>query len=76
MKIVSTTTGAYAKSYALGRNASTRLIHIFGGGASRCGSSKRNLVVSLSDAQKAVASSFCDKCFPNGKPESFYEIDA
>lgn len=55
---------------AICRNGTTRIIHLFGGGQSYCGSSKRNTVVGLKEAEAAPSELFCKKCFRN-KPEAF-----
>ena len=75
MKIATTHTGPNARFFGVCQNATTRVIHQFAGGPSRCGSSRRNLLVRLKDAQTADQSRFCEKCFPAGKPAAFYEAD-
>ena len=74
MKITSISNGKYSKFDALGRNSTTRVIHIFGGGASRCGASKRNSIVQIAEAKAASANVFCERCFPSGKPDEFFEV--
>jgi hypothetical protein len=75
MKITSTRNDHLAKFQALARNRSTNVIHMIGGGASWCGASKRNSLVSHADATKANATIFCERCFPEGKPEAFFEVE-
>ena len=76
MKITTTHTGAHAKFFRVGKNVTTRVIHHIVGASSRCGSSRRNQIVTLREAQAADHSRFCEKCFQAGKPAEFYEIDA
>jgi hypothetical protein len=59
---------------AICRNPRTGIIHVFFGGPSRCGSSKKNVADTLARIQSAPPERFCDKCFPNGKPDSFEEF--
>lgn len=47
----------------LGKNTATGVIHIIKCGASNCGASKRNVLISLEEAEMASESRYCSKCF-------------
>lgn len=70
MKIVTTLPGSIV---SIARNQTTGIIHQFGGSISRCGLSKKNIILLLSEAENANPQRFCEKCFPNGKPAEFFE---
>jgi len=68
--IATTRNDQYARNYLLGRNVTTGVVHLTGGAASHCGASKRNTLLGVEAARAAV--NYCEKCFPNGKPATFF----
>ena len=59
----------------LGKNVTTSVIHFVSGGTSLCGTSRRNSLISLVQAERATDSMYCEKCF-SGKPDTFVEFES
>ncbi|AIM40807.1 hypothetical protein PR08_gp50 [Idiomarinaceae phage Phi1M2-2] len=61
-------------SFAICRNITKGTYHLYGGGSSICGSSRRHRPARLTEVKNAGGFIFCEKCFPKGKPEFFEEF--